>query len=305
MSHRHDHHATVTGQHRRRLWWAVGITGTMFVVEVIGGLLSGSLALLADAAHMLTDSAGLVIALIASILATRPPTKNRTYGLQRAEILAALANGLLLVVLATSVLVGAIQRWNEPAEIASGLMLTVAIAGLCANIAGLLILRGGQAVSLNVKGAYLEMLGDLLGSVAVIVAGVVISLTGYTRADSIAAIAIFCLIVPRAWSLIREVVDVLLESTPPGIDLDEIRQHLREVPGVVDVHDLHAWTITSGSPVLSAHIVVDADCIDNGRSGEVLDRLSECLDDHFDLGHCTLQLEPEGHRDHEHHRSHH
>lgn len=300
MSHGHGHPVTATGRHRRRLWWAVGITGTMFVVEVIGGLLSGSLALLADAAHMLTDSAGLVIALIASILATRPPTKARTYGLQRAEILAALANGLLLVVLATSVLVGAIQRWNEPAEIASGLMLAVAIAGLCANVAGLLILRGGQGESLNVKGAYLEMLGDLLGSVAVIVAGAVIALTGYTRADSIAAIVIFCLILPRAWSLIREVLDVLLEATPPGIDLDDVRRHIREVPGVVDVHDLHAWRITSGSPVLSAHVVVDTECIELGRSGEVLDQLSECLDDHFDLNHCTLQLEPESHSQHEH-----
>lgn len=300
MSHGHDHGVTVTGQHRHRLWWAVGITGTMFVVEVVGGLLSGSLALLADAAHMLTDSAGLVIALIASILAGRPPTKARTFGLQRAEILAALANGVLLVVLAGTVLVGAIQRWNQPADVASGLMLAVAVVGLCANIAGMLILRGGHAESLNIRGAYLEMLGDLLGSLAVIVAGVVISLTGYTRADSIAAIVIFCLILPRAWSLIREVLDVLLEATPPGIDLDEVRQHLREVPGVVDVHDLHAWRITSGSPVLSAHVVVDAACIERGRSGEVLDQLSGCLDDHFDLSHCTLQLEPEGHSGHEH-----
>ncbi len=300
MSHGHDHQLTATGRHRRRLWLAAGITATMFVVEVVGGLLSGSLALLADAAHMLTDSAGLAIALIASILAGRPATNARTYGLQRAEILAALANGVLLVVLAVSVLVGAVQRWGQPAAVSSGLMLAVAAAGLLANLAGLLILRGGHAESLNIRGAYLEMLGDLFGSLAVIAAGVVIALTGFVLADSIAAVVIFCLLLPRAWSLIREVLDVLLEATPPGMDLDEVRRHLREVPGVVDVHDLHAWRITSGSPVLSAHVVVDAACIEQGRSGEVLDQLSGCLAGHFDLSHSTLQLEPPGHREHEH-----
>jgi cobalt-zinc-cadmium efflux system protein len=292
-------HGTVTGQQRWRLVAVIGITLAVFVAEVIGGLLSGSLALLADAGHMLTDSSGLLIALMATMLAARPATSARTFGLQRAEVLAALVNGMLLVAIAVWVLIQAVARWNQPSDIASGLMLVVAVGGACANTAGLLILRGGKDQSLNLRGAYLEVLGDLLGSVAVLVAAIVISVTGYTRADSIASIVIFVLIVPRAWSLLRDVIDVLLESTPPGVDLDQVRDHIKDTPGVVDVHDLHAWTITSGSPVLSAHVVVDAACIRDGRSGEVLDALGECLGGHFDVDHCTFQLEPEGHRDHE------
>ena len=178
-------------------------------------------------------------------------------------------------------------------------MLAVAVVGAVANTVGLLILRGGKDESLNLRGAYLEVLGDLLGSVAVVVAAVVIMLTGWTRADSVASLAIVVLILPRAWSLLRDVVDVLLEATPRGVDLDDVREHIREVPGVVDVHDLHAWTITSGVPVLSAHVVVDDACIAEGRSGEVLDRLGECLGGHFDVEHCTFQLEPVGHAEHE------
>ena len=218
--HSHASAATATGRHRQRLLLVVGITATVFVGEVIGGLLSGSLALLADAGHMLTDSTGLIIALVAATLATRPATPARTYGLQRVEVLAALVNGLLLTGVAVWVLLRAIDRWDEPVEISSGLMLGVAVVGAIGNLAGLLILRAGQAESLNVRGAYLELLGDLLGSVLVIVAAIIIALTGFTRADSLASIAIFVLIIPRAWSLLREVVDVLLEATPRGVDLD-------------------------------------------------------------------------------------
>jgi len=301
--HRHGHvypaGLTGTARHRRRLLLVVGITATVFVGEVIGGLLSGSLALLADAGHMLTDSTGLVIALIAASLAARPATAGRTFGLQRAEVLAALVNGLLLVGVAVWVLSQAVGRWNNPADISSGLMLTVALLGAAANVAGLLILHAGQKESLNVRGAYLEVLGDLLGSVAVVIAALVIEFTGYTRADSIASIAIFVLIIPRAWSLLREVVDVLLEAAPRGVDLAQVRRHIEQVPGVVGVHDLHAWTITSGVPVLSAHVIVDEACISQGRSGEVLDRLADCLGEHFDVDHCTFQIEPEGHQAHE------
>ncbi|MGH3338708.1 MAG: cation diffusion facilitator family transporter, partial [Propionibacteriaceae bacterium] len=197
------------------------------------------------------------------------------------------------------VLLRAIDRWNEPVEISSGLMLGVAVVGAIANLAGLLILRAGQAESLNVRGAYLELLGDLLGSVLVILAAIIIALTGFTRADSLASIAIFVLIIPRAWSLLREVVDVLLEATPRGVDLEIVRRHIEEVPGVVSVHDLHAWTITSGVPVLSAHVVVDDACIEQGTTGRVLRRLAECLEDHFDVDHCTFQVEPRGHSAHE------
>ncbi len=300
--HAHGHsHApvTATGRHRKRLILVVAITAAVFVIQVVGGLLSGSLALLADAGHMLTDSTGLIIALVASVLATRPATTARTYGLQRVEVLAAMVNAVLLVAVAVWVLIRAIDRWNQPEDISSGLMLAVALIGAVANTAGLLILRGGRKESLNLRGAYLEVLGDLIGSLTVVAAAIVIELTGWTRADSIASLLIFVLIVPRAVGLLRDVVDVLLEATPRGTDLDEIRQHIREVPGVIDVHDLHAWTITSGVPVLSAHVVVDAECIDSGRTGEVLDRLGECLEDHFDVEHCTFQIEPEGHRAHE------
>lgn len=300
MSAGHAHtHGTATGRHRKRLVAVLVVTLTMVGVQVVGGLLAGSLALLADAGHMLTDAAGVAIALIAAALADRPPTKTRTYGLQRAEILAAQANGLLLGALGVWVIVEAVRRWNDPPEVATGLMLAVAVAGALANLVSLLILRGGQAESLNLRGAYLEVLGDLLGSVAVIVAGVVIATTGYTRADVIASIAIGLFILPRAWSLLRDVVDVLLEATPKGIDLDVVRRHIADVPGVVDVHDLHAWTITSGVPALSAHVVVDQACIDGGETGRVLDHLAACLGEHFDTEHCTFQIEPVGHDAHE------
>lgn len=296
----HGHaHATGTGRHRRRLAVVLVITLAVFVVEIIGGLLSGSLALLADAAHMLTDSTGLVVALLGASLATVAASPRRTFGLQRAEVLAALVNALLLVGVAVWVLIQAVEHLREPEVIDTRLMLVVAVVGAAANTVGLVILRSGQSESLNVRGAYLEVLGDLAGSVAVIVAAVLILLTGWTRFDALASLAIFVLIVPRAWSLLRDVVDVLLEATPRGVDLDEVRQHIAEVPGVVDVHDLHAWTITSGVPVLSAHVVVDDECIERGQTGLVLDRLGECLQGHFDVEHCTFQLEPVGHRDHE------
>jgi len=300
VSHTHGHgHGTATGRHRRRLVAVLVITLSVVGVQVVGGVLSGSLALLADAGHMLTDAAGVAIALIASTLAARPATDARTYGLQRAEILAALGNAVLLSGVAVWVLWTAVGRWSDPPPVATGLMLAVATVGAAANGVSLLLLRGGQQDSLNLRGAYLEVLGDLLGSVAVIIAGLVIVVTGYTRADVIASVAIGLMILPRAWSLLRDVVDVLLEATPRGINLDHVRDHVRGVPGVVDVHDLHAWTITSGVPVLSAHIVVDEDCITRGRTGEVLDQLGQCLGGHFDVEHCTFQLEPVGHREHE------
>lgn len=308
MGHAHAHahgSLTATGRHRRRLVAVLLITAAVFVAEVVGGLLSGSLALLADAGHMLTDSAGLLIALIASVLAARPATSARTFGLQRAEVLAALVNGVLLVAIAVLVLVEAVRRWSDPSEVSSGLMLLVALVGIVANVVGLLVLRGGKDESLNLRGAYLEVLGDLLGSIAVVVAAVVIRATGWTQADPLASVLIVCLILPRAWSLIRDVVDVLLEATPRGVDLDRVRDHMEETPGVVEVHDLHVWTITSGLPVLSAHVVVAGDDLASGRSGQILDTLGTCLGEHFDVAHCTFQLEPVGHRAHEpehHHR---
>ena len=296
----HDHaYGTATGRHRRRLVLVLALTLSVVGVQVAGGLMSGSLALLADAGHMLTDATGVAIALIASVLAARPATNARTYGLQRAEILAALANAVLLGGLAVWVIIEAVGRWNHQPEVASGPMLIVAVAGATANLISLLVLRGARQDSLNVRGAYLEVLGDLVGSVAVIIAAIVIATTGNTRADTIASVGIGLFILPRAWGLLREVLDVLLEATPKGMDLDTVRQHIRGIPGVLDVHDLHAWTITSGVPVLSAHVVVDQECIDGGRTGQVLDQLTTCLGEHFDTDHCTFQVEPFGHGAHE------
>ncbi len=302
--HSHGEPTTATGAHRHRLLLVLAITVLVLVVQVIGGLLSGSLALLADAGHMATDAAGITAALVAASLAARPATNARTYGLQRAEILAALVNALLLGGVAVWVLVEAVRRWGEPPDVESGLMLAVAAVGAAANLVSLLVLRRGAGESLNLRGAYLEVLGDLLGSLAVIVAGVVILATGYARADAIASVLIAVMILPRAWGLLRDVLDVLLEATPRGVDLDHVRTHMAGVRGVVDVHDLHAWTITSGVPVLSAHVVIDDRCVSEGRAGEVLDELGECLDGHFDVAHCTFQLEPVGHQAHEaaHHR---
>ncbi|HLM20840.1 MAG TPA: cation diffusion facilitator family transporter [Propionibacteriaceae bacterium] len=295
----HSPEVTATSEHRRRLIVALVITSVVLIAEVIGGLIAGSLALLADAGHMLTDSTGLILALIAASLATRAATVKRTFGLQRAEVLAALGNALLLVGVAVWVLIKAVDRLREPVEIEAGLMLVVAAVGVLANLAGLLVLRPAQAKSLNMRGAYLEVLGDLIGSLAVVAAAVVILLTGWMPVDAIVSLLIVVVIIPRAWALLREVVDVLLEATPRGVDLAKVRQHIKRVPGVVDVHDLHAWTITSGVPVLSAHVIVDQACISEGRSGEVLDRLGECLGGHFDVSHCTFQLEPVGHQEHE------
>jgi len=296
----HEHaHGTATGRHRRRLVLVLTMTLSVVGVQVVGGLMSGSLALLADAGHMLTDATGVAIALIASVLAARPATSARTFGLQRAEVLAALANAVLLAALAVWVIVEAIGRWNDPPEVGSGLMLLVALVGAGANVVSLLALRGARDESLNVRGAYLEVLGDLVGSIAVIIAAVIIATTGYARADVIASVGIGLFILPRAWGLLRDVLDVLLEATPKGLDLDVVREHIRQTPGVVDVHDLHAWTITSGAPVLSAHVVVDQDCIDGGRTGQVLDQLGACLGEHFETEHCTFQVEPLGHGGHE------
>jgi cobalt-zinc-cadmium efflux system protein len=299
MGSGHSHEVTATNAHRKRLIIVLAITFGVLIAEVIGGLISGSLALLAEAGHMLTDSTGLIMALIAASLATRAATVKRTFGLQRAEVLAALANALLLVGVAVWVLIMAVDRLRSPAEINSRLMLVVAIVGVLANLVGLLVLRPAQSKSLNMRGAYLEVLGDFVGSLAVIIAAALILITGWTPFDAIASLAIVLLIIPRAWSLLREVVDVLLEATPRGVDLHQVREHILRVRGVVDVHDLHAWTITSGVPVLSAHVIVDQGCISEGRSGEVLDRLGECLGGHFDVSHCTFQLEPVGHQEHE------
>jgi cobalt-zinc-cadmium efflux system protein len=300
MGHGHDHApATAGGAHRGRLFVVLGLTLAVLAAEVVGAVLSGSLALLADAGHMATDAAGLALALAAVSLAQRPARGRRTFGWQRVEILAAVANGLLLLAVAGYVLVEALRRIGRPPDIASGLMLVVASVGLVVNLGSLAVLYRGREESLNVRGAYLEVLADALGSVAVIVAAVVIATTGWTPADIVASAVIGCLVVPRAWHLLREAFDVLLEAAPRGVDLGDVRRHILGVDGVLDVHDLHAWTITSGLPVLSAHVVVTEDALAAGHGGRVLDALCSCLGEHFDVEHCTFQLEGSAHAGHE------
>lgn len=296
----HDHGAATTD--RRRLLVAIAITATVLMVEVVGALVSGSLALLADAGHMTSDLLGLGIALAATLIAARPATDRHTFGFQRGEVLGALANGLILAVVSVFVAVQGVQRLLAPEtpEVDAGVMLLAAGIGLVANVAALLVLRGGAGSSINLRGAYLEVLGDAFGSVATIVAGVVIALTGFGRADAVASLVIAALIVPRAVVLLREVVRVLAESTPVGTEPERIRAHLLETPGVTAVHDVHVWAITSGSPVFTAHVVVDQEVFREGRTGELLDALAGCLDDHFDVEHSTFQLEPEEHAGHEH-----
>jgi cobalt-zinc-cadmium efflux system protein len=262
------------------------------VLEVIAGVVSGSLALLADAGHMLTDVAGIGLALLAIHLAARPATEGRAYGWYRLEILAAVVNAMLLFAVGILVLIEAWRRFSNPPEIQSRLMLGVAIVGLVADAVSAQLLIAGQRESLNMRGVYLEVLGDLLGSAAVIVAAIVITMTGYEAADPIASVVIGLLILARTWRLLREAVDVLLEATPRGVDLDEVRRHILETKGVSDVHDLHAWTITSGLNVVSAHVVT----VENANPGEILDRLGTCLAGDFDIEHSTFQLEPSDRR---------
>ncbi|MGA9344823.1 MAG: cation diffusion facilitator family transporter [Nocardioidaceae bacterium] len=294
--HQHRQGATDSG-HRRRLTAVLGVTGTVLVAEVVGAVISGSLALAADALHMFTDVAAIGIALTAITIAERRTTSRSTFGLYRLEIFAAAVNAVLLLGVAAWIVWSAIRRLGEPPEIQTTVMIAVAALGLAANAISLYWLHGDQQESLNVRGVYLEVLGDLLGSAAVVVAGILIAVTDAPVIDPIASLAVALLIVPRTWSLLREAVTILLEATPAGVDLAHVRRHIVDVPGVLDVHDLHVWTISSGRPVMSAHVVVDDDWL--RRSGEVLDALQTCLGAHFDVEHSTFQVEPRGHADHE------
>ena len=296
--HGHDHASGVTN--KTRLVIAICIVAVFLVVEVVGAVVSGSLALLADAGHMASDLLGLIVALIAILIAARPATDRQTYGYQRAEVFGALFNGVLLSAVAVFVAVEGVQRLLDPseAEVLSGPMLVVAVLGLGANVASLLVLRGGRD-SIGMRGAYLEVLGDMFGSATAIIAAIVILLTGFAQADAIASLVIAGLIVPRAFSLLRDVFHVLSEAVPKNMDVEKIRQHILGTEGVVDVHDVHVWAITSGAPVFSAHVVVTTELFERGGTGALLDELSGCLTGHFDVEHSTFQLEPAEHADHE------
>ncbi len=280
-------HGSAAAAHRGRLAVVFVLALVTFVVELAGGLLTNSLALLADAGHLFSDVVGIGLALGAIWVAGRPASTGRTFGYLRVEILAALVNAVLLFAVAAVVLIEAVRRLSGPPDIASTPMLVVALGGLAVNAVSLWLLRDAQRASLNMRGAYLEVLGDLAGSAAVVVAAIVIGLTSWRPADAVASVAIGLMIVPRAWTLARDALDILLEATPKGVDLDAVRGHILDAEGVVDVHDLHAWTITSGMPVVSAHVVLEPDA-DPPR---VLDELCRCLSGDFDIEHSTFQLE--------------
>lgn len=299
-----DGHAATRAEDRRRLALVLAITSSVVAVEAFGAWWTGSLALLADAGHMLTDAAGIVLALSASLLATRPPDPRRTWGYHRAEIIAAGINAAVLLGLCGYLLVAAILRLIEPVSVDAAGMSGFAAVALAANVASMLVLMGNRGNSLNMKGAYLEVLSDSLGSVAALTAGLVVWLTGFDRADPIASLVIAVLVVPRAASLLRDAMRVLLEAAPHDLDVEEVREHLSRVDGVLDVHDLHAWTITSGMPALSAHVTLSDEALAVRGVGEVLDELTGCVAEHFGVDHATFQVEPASHRDHEHDTQH-
>ena len=305
--HGHSHGPSVPaqglggGDDRRRLALVLGITTTVLAAEVVGAVVSGSLALLADAGHMLTDAAGLLIALIAATLAVRPTTGRRTWGYRRAEVLAATLQAAVLLAVGVFVLVEGVRRLVEPPEVASGAMVVFGVVGLAGNAASILVLTGRRGANFNMRAAFLEVVNDALGSVAVLVAAVVIVTTGWLRADAVVSILIGLLILPRTVGLLRETTEVLLESAPRGLDLDQVRRDLLGLAHVHAVHDLHATQIATGLPVLTAHVVVDDSCFHDGHAPQMLDQLQACVASHFPVvvEHSTFQLEPASHSDHE------
>lgn len=294
----HDHAPAAGGirsaSHRRLLAISLTLTATVMIVQIVGAVLTGSLALLADAAHMFTDASALVIALIAAAVAARPADDRRTFGYQRAEVFGALINAIILIVLSGWVGVEAVGRLVNPGdtEVAGGLMLVVAVIGLVANAISMWLLSRAQRSSINVRGAYLEVMGDLIGSAMVIVAAIVIVTTGWMPADAIASLAIAVMIVPRAIALLREVFSVLSESAPKNTAVGDIREHLLGNDGVVGVHDVHVWQLTRGAPVFTAHVSVEPALFADGRSSRLLSGMQSCLAEHFDVAHSTFQIEP-------------
>lgn len=275
------------------------ITAVVIAIEVVGALVTGSLALFSDAGHLLTDATVLVLALSASLVATLPPNSRRTFGYHRAEILAGLANSLVLLGICVVLAVFGVRRLVDPEHVDGVQLIVFASVALAANGLGVALLAGRRGESLNMRAAFTEVLGDALGAAAAVVAGIVIATTGYLRADPIASLLIAVLIVPRALSLARDAVGVLLEEAPADVSLEELRERLCRVDGVIDVHDLHAWTITSGMPAMSAHVTVTDGMLDSGGVGPVLDRLCACTASDFGIDHATFQIEPASHIHHE------
>lgn len=278
---------SAAGRHAKRLAWTLALTGSFLAIEVAAGLWTRSLALLADAGHMVTDVAGLAMALVAIWFAAKPPTPAKTYGYYRVEILAALVNAVVLLVISVFILYEAYRRFLSPPDVLGAPMLVVGAAGLVVNVAGIWLLRAGSAESLNVKGAYFEVLSDALGSIGVMVGAVLVLTTGWRLADPLIAAAIGLFIVPRTWGLLRQAVNILLEATPPHLDIGDIQNAMALIPGVVEVHDLHVWTLTSGKYAMSGHVRV----ADDAKGAETLRALQTLLHARFDVHHTTIQVE--------------
>ena len=283
----------VPGDFRRKLWIAFAITATLVAVQAVGAFVTGRLALLTDTAHAVTDASGLLVALIAASLMLRPATAKRTWGFRRIEVIAALGQASLLLVVGTYTAVEGVRRLFEPPEVPAGELLIFGVVGLAANIVAIVILSSSRAANFNMRAAFLEVLNDALGSLGVIVAAIVIATTGFLQADAIAGLFIAALIVPRAFKLMRETGSVLMEFTPQGLDLDAVRAHILELDHVKDVHDLHASTVATGLPTITAHVVVEDECFTDGHAADVLKSVKECVADHFPVSvlHSTFQIE--------------
>jgi cobalt-zinc-cadmium efflux system protein len=298
--HGHGHsHAIAANADRRYLVIALALIVGFMIVEVIVAVLSGSLALLSDAGHMLTDAGAIAASLWAINLAARPARGIWTFGFKRAEILSAAANGITLLVISALVAVEAIHRLLDPPPVEGGPVLVVAIFGIIVNLVAVWVLAKANRSSLNVEGSFQHILTDLYGFIATAVAGLVVLTTGFNRADAIASLIVVALMLHAAWGLLRDSGRILLEGAPEGVDLDKVREHLLETGHVHDVHDLHVWTVTSDLPALSAHVVLDESCFHDGHAPLILDQLQNCLTGHFDVEHSTFQLEPAGHAVHE------
>lgn len=295
-----DHASAATGGRSiRHLLVALGLILAFMVGEATAAAIGGSLVLFADAGHMLTDAAALAASVWAARLATRPPEAGWTFGLKRTEVLSAAVNGISLLAVGVVIVAEGIQRLLRPPTVAGGLVLGVALVGAVVNVAATLVLSRADRSSINVRGAFAHIVTDLYAFASTAAAGLVLLLTGWSRADAVASLVIAVLMFRAAWGLLRDSGRILLQGAPVEVSLAEVRRHLREVDHVVDVHDLHAWTVTSGEPVLSAHVVLQDRCFGDGHAPQVLDSVQECLAGHFDITHSTFQFEPSSHTGHE------
>ncbi len=297
MGHGHSHQISASGKNKRPLKIVLALTTAYMLAEVVGGLLTNSLALLADAGHMLTDVGGLALALMAIKFAERPATPERTYGYYRVEILAAMTNAVVLIGISLYILYEAYERFRNPPEVQSSGMLAIASIGLVINIVGVLVLRSGSKESLNMKGAYFEVLSDMLTSVGVIAAGVIMLTTGWYYADPLISAGIGLFIFPRTWALLKDAVGVLLEGTPSDVNIASLRESLGKLKGVAEIHDLHVWSLTSGVNALSVHAVL----AQGSEHDDVLTLIHDRCKKDFNIAHITAQTEREGFGCHEAH----